>query len=90
VVPVRFQVRGRVQGVGFRWFVLREAQRLGVVGFVSNLPDGSVEVVAQGAPAALEALSRALAHGPSLARVDDVEKHELSHDIDASKSFEIR
>jgi acylphosphatase len=90
VAPVRFQVRGRVQGVGFRWFVLREAQRLRVVGFVSNLPDGSVEVVARGSAEAIDALGLALARGPALARVDSVEKYELPHDIDAHNSFEIR
>lgn len=87
--PVRFRVRGRVQGVGFRWFVLRRAQRLGVVGFVSNRPDGSVEVVAQGSEEALGDLSRALAEGPSLARVDSVEKRDLSHDATTYNSFEI-
>jgi acylphosphatase len=87
--PVRFVVRGRVQGVGFRWFVMREARHLGVLGFVSNLPDGSVEVVAQGSAEMVGALGRALARGPALARVEGVEKQELSHETTAYKSFEI-
>src|SRR2546422_2497627 len=65
----RYLVFGRVQGVGFRWFVLREAQRLGLRGFCSNLPDGTVEVVAEGEDAALAQLERALGRGPPAARV---------------------
>jgi acylphosphatase len=65
-------VRGRVQGVGFRWFVQRAGRHLGLGGHVRNLPDGSVEVHARGPAAALEALERALGDGPPSARVDAV------------------
>lgn len=65
-------VRGRVQGVGFRVFVAREAWRLGLVGWVRNEADGSVHVVAQGAPADLEAMLEALHEGPMGADVRDV------------------
>ena len=47
VTTVRFLVSGRVQGVGFRWFTHREAERLGIAGWARNLPDGRVEVLAK-------------------------------------------
>jgi acylphosphatase len=62
-------VRGRVQGVGFRFFVLREATVLGLDGWVANEPDGSVRCVAEGPPEALEALVEELRRGPAGARV---------------------
>ena len=67
-------VRGRVQGVGFRFFVKAEALLHGVKGFARNLPDGSVEVVAEGAREKLENLLNALKRGPPTARVDKVSK----------------
>ena len=66
-------VRGRVQGVGFRFFVARAGRRLGLRGQVRNLPDGRrVEVIAQGPRAALDALVRELNAGPPLASVESV------------------
>ena len=80
-VPVsharRFLVRGRVQGVGFRYFVLGEARSLGISGFTRNLPDGNVEIQAAGDVEALEALARTLKQGPALSRVDGVSAQEL-------------
>ena len=67
------RVRGRVQGVGYRFFVRRAAMALGLRGYVRNLPDGAVETVAEGTRGDLETLLRALWHGPSGARVDGVE-----------------
>jgi acylphosphatase len=72
----RFVVRGRVQGVGFRWFVEREAQLLGVVGWVRNNYDGSVEVLASGTREQITELRRRLRQGPRAARVDDLEESE--------------
>ena len=66
-------VTGRVQGVGFRYFVLRTARSLGLAGTVRNAPDGSVRVAAEGPPAALEALVDRLRVGPSGAVVTDVD-----------------
>ena len=66
-------VRGHVQGVGFRWFVEREAARLHLDGWVANEADGSVEVVAEGPRAALDVLALALWEGPSSASVTSVE-----------------
>jgi acylphosphatase len=69
----RFIVRGRVQGVGFRWFVEREAHILGIAGWVRNNHDGSVEVLAQGTRDQLSGLHFRLREGPRAARVDAVE-----------------
>ena len=74
---LRFVVRGRVQGVGFRWFVEREAHVLGVSGWVRNNADGSVEVLAQGTRDQLLGLRSRLRQGPRAARVDDVEESEV-------------
>ena len=72
----RFIVRGRVQGVGFRWFVEREAHVLGISGWVRNNSDGSVEVLGQGSRDQLLGLRLRLRQGPRAARVDDVEEFE--------------
>lgn len=72
----RFFVRGRVQGVGFRWFVEREAHMLGIAGWVRNNHDGSVEVLAQGTREQLAGLHSRLREGPRAARVDAVEVSE--------------
>lgn len=65
-------VHGSVQGVGFRWFAQREAARLGVVGWVANQADGTVEVVAEGTHAALISMAAALRAGPAAATVREV------------------
>jgi acylphosphatase len=72
----RFIVSGRVQGVGFRYFAIRAARQAGVVGTVRNLPDGSVEAIAEGSAAAVSEFRSALELGPSyahVARVDEIE-----------------
>jgi acylphosphatase len=66
-------VRGEVQGVSFRWFVAREAFRLGLRGWVRNRRDGRVEVLVEGERALLETLVETLRRGPRPARVDDVD-----------------
>ncbi|MBI4916300.1 MAG: acylphosphatase [Acidobacteria bacterium] len=65
----RYLVSGRVQGVGFRYFVAREAEALGVAGWVRNLPDGQVEVLAEGTDPQLSTLEGRLWQGPPHARV---------------------
>jgi len=84
----RYLVSGRVQGVGFRYFVLRRANELGLRGFVRNLPGGSVEVVAEGGDDALAELELALASGPALARVEGVERGAATSGM--TRSFTIR
>jgi len=65
-------VFGRVQGVGFRFNCCRQARSLGLSGWVRNLPDDSVEIVAEGSPAALKAFSAWCRKGPSFAEVEHV------------------
>ncbi len=67
---LRVRVQGRVQGVGFRYFALQHARRLGLRGYVRNCPDGSVEVLAEGDRTALEELLALLRQGPPAARVE--------------------
>jgi acylphosphatase len=68
------RITGRVQGVGFRWWVRRRAEGLGLTGWVMNAPDErSVELVAEGPPDALDELERLVRHGPSGAVVDAVD-----------------
>jgi len=72
-MPIRrYLIEGRVQGVGFRYFTRRTARRLGIAGYVRNLPDGSVEALARGSDADLEALERRLREGPPGASVESV------------------
>ncbi len=68
----RYLVSGRVQGVGFRWYVEREAATLGIAGWVRNREDGRVEVMATGTRQQLSALHGRLREGPRAARVDEV------------------
>jgi len=67
------RISGRVQGVGFRWWAVRTAQRLGLGGTVRNLPDGSVEVRAVGAADAVREFAASLHQGPPYAHVHSVE-----------------
>lgn len=68
------RVRGRVQGVGYRWWAVDVATGLGLVGWVRNAADeDAVEVVAEGPPDALDALADELARGPGAASVDAVD-----------------
>ena len=88
----RFIVRGRVQGVGFRWFVEREAKQLGLAGWVQNNEDSTVECLAAGPNEKVEALKARLAQGPRASRVDRVDEFEAQPEETrgALKSFEIR
>ncbi len=82
-------VRGFVQGVGFRFATLRAARTIGVCGFVRNLPDGNVEIVAQGEPAAVERLIAWARRGPPAARVDGVTV-ESRNSTTQYQSFDVR
>jgi acylphosphatase len=74
----RYLVSGRVQGVGFRYFVHDAATREGVTGYVRNLPDGRVEALVEGEAEAVTRVERAIRSGPGGARVQDV-------DVDATE-----
>ncbi len=71
-VARRFVISGRVQGVGFRWFVHEAASREGVDGWVTNLFDGRVEAFVEGDADAVTRVERALRSGPPSARVERV------------------
>jgi acylphosphatase len=83
-------VRGRVQGVGFRWFAQREAMILGLTGWVANEPDGSVRCVATGPRATLEAFADRLRDGPPSGRVDRVELAWRPVSGQPGTSFDVR
>jgi acylphosphatase len=77
----RFLVSGKVQGVYFRHSARLEAKRLGVRGLARNLPDGSVEVLAQGSQGSVDALRQWLHRGPAHARVEAVREYDAAeHD----------
>lgn len=69
---VLIKVSGKVQGVGFRRTTLQKAQQLGLTGYVSNLPTGQVEILAQGSFPAVDQLVSWCQHGVGLAQVSDV------------------
>ena len=79
----RYVIKGRVQRVGFRFFVENAAQREGIHGYVRNQHDGSVEVVAEGDADAMQRFEMAVRRGPAGARVDDVE----TLDVEPSNRF---
>ena len=85
----RYFVSGMVQGVGYRFFALRIAERLNLSGFVKNLRDGRVEVYAIGPGEALNSLRRELERGPSGAMVDEVREEEAAFDPQFERSFSI-
>jgi acylphosphatase len=82
-------VKGRVQGVGFRWYVLNEARRLGLSGWVRNNDDGSVEVCARGPSDSVRSLESHVTRGPDGARVSDVERVAGKTDGNLTKPFSI-
>ncbi len=84
----RYFVRGRVQGVGFRWFVQSLARALGLRGWTRNLDDGSVEVYAVGTADQHTELEKRLWEGPSMASVYAVEQQEAA--LEKHRGFEIR
>ena len=86
MICVKFRVSGRVQGVFFRASAREEALRHGVTGYARNLADGTVEVLACGDAAAVDALHGWLQRGPPHARVAGVERHEV--EIDPPSRFE--
>ena len=81
MVSVRLIVRGRVQGVGFRWATVEQGRRLGLAGWARNLPDGAVEVVAAGDAAAVERMVAWCRQGPPSARVSSVDRSDGPQDF---------
>jgi acylphosphatase len=79
-VARRYLVSGRVQGVGFRYFLHAAASREGLHGWARNLPDGRVEAAAEGDADAIERFERALRHGPPGARVEQLDIEHTAPD----------
>jgi acylphosphatase len=77
MVARRFIVKGHVQGVGFRYYAIREARRVGVTGTVRNLADGTVEAIAEGSFSGVSEFRAALERGPSYGHVDQVVETEM-------------
>ncbi len=90
MAALRFLVHGHVQGVGFRWWVWRQATRLGVHGLARNLRDGSVEVIVEGSDSVLAELERLLGQGPPAAEVERVEKSQVPHEVPIPNGFDIK
>ncbi|GJQ32574.1 MAG: acylphosphatase [Ignavibacteriaceae bacterium] len=88
-IRANFLVKGFVQGVGFRWYILREAQEIGVTGFVRNTWSGEVEIVAEGEEWQIEALHEKAKTGPMRSRVTGVKVVKDSAKNEFNK-FEIR
>jgi len=87
---LHFLIQGRVQGVGYRWFVQREASELALRGWVRNTEDGDVEVVAAGEPGDISELRASLKRGPRGSRVDRVVEHSLNDsEVEGLDSFQI-
>jgi len=84
---MRLLVRGRVQGVGFRWFVRVQARRLNLSGWVANRQDGTVELAASGDQEKLDELKRRVKRGPdgaqviSLDELDPLDEHEFPFSV---------
>ena len=89
IVAIHCVVSGLVQGVGFRWFVEKTANNTGVSGWVRNLPDGNVEIEAEGRKQALEIFLKAIETGHGIARVNSVEIEWFATAKNSYKSFEI-
>jgi acylphosphatase len=87
---IHFLVQGRVQGVGFRWYVQREAGLRDLRGWVRNTEEGEVEVMASGSPERLGELRASLRRGPRGSRVDRLVEHQLAEsEADELDSFRI-
>jgi acylphosphatase len=85
---LRLVVSGRVQGVGYRWFVYETARRLGVTGWTRNCDDGTVEIEAEGGDTVLEELIAEIRTGNPMARVDGLKREQIA--ARGEKMFEIR
>ena len=77
---LRLRVEGRVQGVGYRYWAVEAARRLGLAGWVRNRRDGSVEILIIGYPAALETMTEACRQGPRAAVVTALERYTAEDD----------
>lgn len=88
-VARRYTITGRVQGVGFRFFTEERAQREGLHGWVRNLPNGGVEIMAEGDAEALDRFERQVRHGPPGARIEQIEVDHIAPSGNAT-GFSVR
>jgi acylphosphatase len=88
-VARRYTITGRVQGVGFRFFTEDAARREGLHGWVRNLPDGGVEIVAEGDAEAVDRFERNVRHGPPGARIEQIEVDHVAPSGNAT-GFSVR
>jgi acylphosphatase len=84
-----WRITGIVQGVGFRYFVVREARGAGITGYVKNLPDGSVEVAAAGSEESMKQFEKAISTGPPQASVHRVQTFEPPPGLEQRSCFDI-
>jgi acylphosphatase len=90
VATLHLEIAGRVQGVGFRWFVRQHARRLGISGWAVNTGAGTVEIAAKGEPDALKQLEAAVAQGPSGAIVKSVTELASVSEEEIPDGFDVR
>ena len=83
-------IKGKVQGVGFRYFTKEQAEQLSLSGWVKNLADGSVETVASGDENTLTEFKKKLNQGPPLSRVDSIIERDISLQNEIFHCFDIR
>lgn len=76
-IAAQILVKGRVQGVGFRWFAMREAERLGISGYVKNLVNGQVEIYVEGEREIVQHFKQIMNRGPGFGRVDELDFIEM-------------
>lgn len=86
----QYLIEGEVQGVGFRYFTVSMARRIGIRGWVRNLPDGAVEALGDGTDDQVKKFEAALRQGPPAAIVTNVRISEVSDEVEVPASFQIR
>ena len=86
----QYVIEGEVQGVGFRYFTVSTARRIGIGGWVRNLPDGGVEAVGEGTADQMKEFEAALRRGPPAAIVTNVRIGDVSDEVEVPLSFQVR
>lgn len=89
-IQKHLKIKGRVQGVGFRYFARQNASDLNIKGWVKNMPDGSVETVISGKPANVEEMKKRLREGPYSARVDHLDELPIDGETETYHDFSVR
>jgi acylphosphatase len=90
IISRKFILKGRVQGVGFRFFTTKNANALGITGYVKNLANGNVEVYAKGEEQKIDKFKAKLIKGNSFSRVEDIEEYKVDEEDISNDSFHVR